>query len=158
MAMKLPEPVAWRGDEMEFIAAPPESSVKALLLESGLPATDITAEKLPTFYAYAPEGEIKGLVGLELFGTVALLRSLAVHEKSRSKGIGVQLVRHAEGVAQANGIAELYLLTTTAESFFKKIGYEKISRDLAPAAIQQTSEFVGVCPVSAAFMVKRFGR
>jgi amino-acid N-acetyltransferase len=52
----------------------------------------------------------------------------------------------------------LCLLTTTDESFFKKTGYEKISRDLAPGAIQQTPEFVGVCPVSAAFMAKRFGR
>ena len=142
---------------MGFITAPPESSVKALLLESGLQASDITAEKLRTFYAYAPEGEIVGVVGLELFGTVALLRSLAVLEKSRKQGIGVRLVSHAEGVAQANDIAELYLLTATAELFFKKIGFEKISRDLAPAAIQQTAEFVGICPKSAALMVKRFG-
>jgi amino-acid N-acetyltransferase len=55
-------------------------------------------------------------------------------------------------------LIQLYLPTTAAGSFFKKTGYEKISRDLAPGAIQQTPEFVGVCPVSAAFLAKRFGR
>jgi amino-acid N-acetyltransferase len=93
-------------------------------------------------------------VGLELFGTVALLRSLAVVSSRRRAGLGSKLVAHAEEYARNKGIKTLYLLTNTAESFFKHRGYQSTARDDAPVAIRQTREFSELCPVSSAFMVK----
>jgi arsenate reductase len=54
-------------------------------------------------------------------------------------------------------VARIYLLTTTAAGFFGKRGYLPADRDQAPAGIRATREFSGVCPASAAFMVKHLG-
>jgi amino-acid N-acetyltransferase len=140
---------------MKIIVGPPESTVRCLLSEAELPTSDITPEKLETFFACESDGELEGVVGLELHGTVGLLRSLVVSPRSRSRGLGSALVAHAEGIAQASGVVWLYLLTTTAERFFRRLGYETVPREVAPPEIQRTSEFSAICPVSSAFMVKR---
>lgn len=139
---------------MKIIANPPESTVREMLLEADLPASDITPEKLGSFYACESGGEVEGLVGLELLGRTGLLRSLVVCEKCRSNGLGSALVAHAESVARKSGIESLYLLTTTAEHFFSRQGYHKLPRETAPPEIRHTSEFSGICPASSAFMVK----
>lgn len=139
---------------MKIIANPPASTVREMLLEANLPVSDITPEKLGSFYACESGGTVEGLVGLELLGRTGLLRSLVVCEKCRSNGLGSALVAHAESVARKNGIEELYLLTTTAEQFFSRLGYHKIPRETAPPEIRHTSEFSGICPASSAFMVK----
>ena len=124
---------------MTIIAGPPESTVKRLLSEAELPTSDITPEKLQTFFACESDGELEGVVGLELYGQVGLLRSLVVPLRRRSRGVGSALVAHAEGVAQASGVVALYLLTTTAEPFFRRLGYERVAREVAPPEIQRTS-------------------
>ena len=145
----------WTEVWMTIIERPPESTVRRLLEEAELPTSDITPEKLKTFFAYESDGELKGIVGLELYGTVGLLRSLVVSPQRRSRGLGSALVAHAEGVAQASGIVCLYLLTTTAEHFFSRLGYETVPRETAPPEIIGTSEFSDICPVSSTFMAKR---
>jgi amino-acid N-acetyltransferase len=96
-----------------------------------------------------------GLVGLELHGCDALLRSLVVDPTSRTEGIGSQLVEHAENYARARGVESVYLLTTTAESFFARRGYARVDRRNAPESISTTREFSSICPASSAFMLKR---
>jgi amino-acid N-acetyltransferase len=49
----------------------------------------------------------------------------------------------------------MYLLTTTAETFFERRGYRRVDRIQAPPAIKLTPEFAGLCPASSAFMIKR---
>jgi amino-acid N-acetyltransferase len=49
----------------------------------------------------------------------------------------------------------LYLLTTTADAFFRRLGYEQTARELAPPAIKATREFSSLCPSSSIFMVKQ---
>lgn len=139
---------------MNIMANPPEPAVKRLLSEAKLPTSDITPEKLRTFFGCDSEGELEGLVGLELYGNVGLLRSLVVRPQRRSKGFGSALAAHAQSFAQASGVSSLYLLTTTAESFFRRLGYERVPREVAPPEIQRTSQFSGICPVSSTFMVK----
>jgi amino-acid N-acetyltransferase len=142
------------GSGMDIFANPDESAVKKLLSESDLPIEDITAQHLQHFFGCGSDSELEGLVGLELYGEVALLRSLAVATAHRSAGLGSGLVAHAERIAKEHGITSLYLLTTTAEAFFLRRGYVRIPREEAPAAIKGTQEFSGICPVSSAFMVK----
>lgn len=54
--------------------------------------------------------------------------------------------------AAARDVTELYLLTTTAESFFADLGFDRIQREDTPPAIQQTSEFHDLCPETATCM------
>jgi amino-acid N-acetyltransferase len=139
---------------MDIFAKPNEAAVKQLLSESGLPIEDITTQHLHHFFGCGSGLELEGLVGLELYGDVALLRSLAVASSKRGTGVGSGLVAHAERHARDQGVQSLYLLTTTAEKFFLRRGYARIPREDAPAAIKTTSEFSGICPTSSAFMVR----
>jgi amino-acid N-acetyltransferase len=139
---------------MDIFANPDVSAVKQLLSASSLPIEDITAQPLQHFFGCGSGPELEGVIGLELFGAVALLRSLAVASSQRGSGVGSGLVAHAEHHARDQGVQSLYLLTTTAEQFFLRRGYERIPREEAPAAIKGTKEFSGICPVSSAFMVK----
>jgi amino-acid N-acetyltransferase len=67
---------------------PPRSVVAALLQSQGLPDLDITDEHLEHFFFVGSDGSPTGLVGLELYGTDAVLRSLMVGENARGKGLG----------------------------------------------------------------------
>jgi amino-acid N-acetyltransferase len=140
---------------MDIFANPDLSTVKQLLSESSLPIEDITAQHLQHFFGCGSGLKLEGLVGLELYGEVALLRSLAVASSRRGSGVGSALVDHAERHARDQGVQALYLLTTTAEKFFLRRGYTRIPREAAPATIQGTKEFSGICPASSAFMVKQ---
>jgi amino-acid N-acetyltransferase len=119
-----------------------------------LPVADITDEHLEHFFFVGSDGSPTGLVGLELYGSDALLRSLVVGENTRGKGWGSALTDHAEQYAASKGVRSIYLLTTTAETFFQRLGYERIERSKAPSSIERTREFAGLCPASSAFMVK----
>jgi amino-acid N-acetyltransferase len=144
----MPEPLMIRGQ-------PPRSTAVALLQAQGLPVSDITGAHLEHFFFVGSDGSPTGLVGLELYGTDALLRSLVVAEDSRGKGLGSILTDHAERYAASKGVRAIYLLTTTSEAFFRRLGYERIERSAAPPSIERTREFAGLCPASSAFMSKR---
>ena len=133
---------------------PEFQAVVRILQEAQLPTEDLSASQLEHFSYAGPATHPTGLVGLELFGDVALLRSLAVVSSRRGYGDGQRLLAHAEDRARSAGVRELYLLTTTAEAFFAKCGYTRAARDTAPPAIRATREFSGLCPASSAFMSK----
>jgi amino-acid N-acetyltransferase len=88
------------------------------------------------------------LIGLEIYGQAALLRSLVVDPTLRSTGLGSALVQHAEQHAAERGVQALYLLTTTAEPFFERLGYKRLDRREAPPSIQSSREFADLCPES----------
>jgi amino-acid N-acetyltransferase len=133
---------------------PPRSTAVALLQSQGLPVSDITDEHLEHFFFLGSDGSPAGLVGVELYGTDALLRSLVVDGSARRNGLGASLVEHAEQYAATKRVRSIYLLTTTAETFFKRLGYERIDRSQAPPSIKRTREFASLCPASSSFMMK----
>ncbi len=93
-------------------------------------------------------------IGIERYETDGLLRSLVVAPSVRGQGLGEALVHEIEHHARAIGLSSLYLLTTTADKFFDRLGYERIQRDAAPAAVKKSSEFSTLCPSSAVCMRK----
>ena len=133
-------------------ARPSLSAAVAVLQSVKLPTEDLTAEHCEHFFYSGPAAAPTGLVGLEIRGDVALLRSLVVAPGRRGSGEGSALLEHAEQHARASGVRTLYLLTTTAEKFFARHGYSHVPRDAAPAPIRATREFAGICPASSAFM------
>jgi amino-acid N-acetyltransferase len=124
----------------------------SLLQANDLPVSDIDDRK--DLFALMRAGEVVGTGGLEYFGDVALLRSISVRKEFRRDGLGKHIVRSLEMIAREKGIDCLYLLTTTAQDFFLKEGYEVIDRESAPASIKNSSEFSGACPGSAIAMKK----
>jgi amino-acid N-acetyltransferase len=65
------------------------------------------------------------------------------------------LTEAALTVAKHRGSHTAFLLTTTAENFFPKLGFERIPRDEVPASVQASVEFQSACPASAVVMRKR---
>jgi len=133
------------------------ANIRALLEASKLPTADL-ADSRPEFVIAESDSHLIGVAGLQRFGKVALVRSLAVTEQSRGSGVGGKLVRELERVAEALGVADLVLLTETAETFFASRGYERVERTGLPPAILATAEFRSLCPASAACMSKRLGK
>jgi len=140
---------------MNVFPKPPASAVAHLLTEAGLPSSDLTTAHLENFFGCGSMSAPDGIVGVELYESVALLRSLAVSAKCRGQGCGAALVAQAERFAQSQGAKEIYLLTTTAEHFFERFGYARVQREVAPVAIQRTQEFSTLCSSSSTLMVKR---
>ena len=126
--------------------------ISALLQGAGLPPYDLTARHLRRFTVLESRGAMVGAVGLEGEGRSALLRSLVVAPAYRGQGWGQRLVAHAERAARQEGVAELYLLTTTAEPFFAALGYVPVERDSVPVSLRELPEFTSICPSSAACM------
>lgn len=132
--------------------------IRKFLSDCGLPTADISLAAPPLFFGVSESGLLVAIVGLQLFGSVGLLRSLAVLPAYRGKKIAMELVAFAEEYALTHNTKELFLLTETAEPFFSKLGYRAASRSEAPDAIRSTSQYSGLCPASSAFLSKRLSR
>ena len=134
---------------------PPHAGVVALLEAEGLPASDLTQSHLAHFFFTGTADAPSAIVGLEIYGPDALLRSLVVRSAARTQGVGSALVLHAERYAASHQVRALYLLTNAAESYFERRGYRRVDRAQAPPSIQSTREFASLCPASSAFLIKR---
>lgn len=139
---------------MNITRKPPEIDVKTLLVSAQLPTIDITPEHMEHFFGAWAGLSLVGVVGVELLGSVALLRSLAIVTAKRCSGLGAELLAQVEQYATEKGVRSLFLLTTTAESYFKKRGYAPLLREAAPEAIRNTTEFTSICPANSVLMVK----
>jgi len=122
-----------------------------LLSNDDLPVADIESH-LDAFTLAKRGDTLVGVAGLEIYGDVALLRSVCVAEAHRCRRIGGALVSAAASRALARGVSELYLLTTGAASYFKARGFAPISREQAPLVIRNTAQFSVLCPTSAVCM------
>lgn len=128
--------------------------IAALLAACALPYTDI-APHLANFLVARADGALLGVIGAEVHGEDALLRSLAVAPAARGHGLGRRLVQQLRVSRPA--VRRWWLLTTTAETFFAELRFGKVERRLAPPAIAATEEFRTLCPASAVCMVRREG-
>ena len=134
---------------------PRRADIVGLLEGSSLPTSDLTDRDMTDFFYVGPANAPVGIIGVQFYGADALLRSLVVTSAHRTRGLGQRLVAHAEEHARERGAATVYLLTTTAEAFFRSRGYLVTPRESAPPAIRSTPEFAGLCPASSAFLSKR---
>jgi amino-acid N-acetyltransferase len=129
-------------------------AIVELLHANNLPYGDIS-KHINNFLIAERNDRLTGVIGLEITGETALLRSLAVSKTERSKGIGLVLINKLFSLALLSNIKTLYLLTTTAEEYFLKHGFIKIKREAVPEGIKNTKEFSSICPDSAVCMMKK---
>ena len=125
--------------------------VKALLEANKLPL-DGALDHLSNYLLATRDTEVIGIAGAEVYGDVALLRSVAIAPAVQSQGVGKLLVTRMLEEAKRRQIAKVYLLSVTAPGYFEQYGFTLGSRDNAPEALRASAEFQGVCPASAAFM------
>lgn len=137
---------------------PSKTAAIKLLRECGLPIDDLQHNHFETFFGCDLNDTLAGLIGLELYNPVGLLRSLAVRNDYRNRGCGRKLVQEAERFASAHDVERLYLLTTTAEEYFSRLGYSPENRSEIPEPIKRTQEFSRLCPETAIIMVKPLAR
>jgi amino-acid N-acetyltransferase len=128
--------------------------VVSLLHAGGLPEAGLSP-KLDGFVVAEADGRLVGAVGLETYGPDALLRSAVVEPGCRGTGVGAALVEWLLRQADERGLQAVYLLTTTAEGWFPRFGFERITREDVPEAVRGSVEFSEACPASAAVMRRR---
>lgn len=125
-------------------------AVADFLKACSLPAQDLTAEVLAGFeLAFAADGCLVGQIGLEAFGNIGLMRSLAVAPELRGQGLGEQLVTRRETAARRAGLSAVYLLTSSAAEYFRRRAYDDVPRETVPAEIAAHAQFRSLCPSSA---------
>ena len=132
-------------------AAGDRPGVVSLLHAAGLPEAGLSPT-LDGFLVAEAEGRLVGAVGLETYGPDALLRSAVVDPASRGTGVGAALVKWLLRRADERGLQAVYLLTTTAEGWFPRFGFERIAREEVSEAVRGSVEFGGACPATAAVM------
>ena len=125
--------------------------VERLLSAAALPLAGVR-EHFDGFVVAERDGSIVGCAAVERYTSAGLLRSVAVDQSERSRGTGAVLVEQCIANAADAGIDTLVLLTTTAERYFPRFGFEVVDRTAVPEAVRESAEFRGACPASATVM------
>jgi amino-acid N-acetyltransferase len=126
-------------------------TIKALLAASDLPTAGVD-DHWKTFLVARDGEKLVACGGAEAYQFVALIRSIAVEPEYRSHGLGRRIVRQLLDRLASRGLREFYLLTTTAEGYFKKRGFKPVDRDEVHPQILNSREFQDACPSDAICM------
>jgi amino-acid N-acetyltransferase len=140
-----------RAPDVRSATAADYPAVIALLEAADLPTAGVP-RALGDFLVADTESGLAGAIGLERYGSAALLRSAVVRPGDQGSGIGAALVRALLDRARDGEVREIYLLTTTAEGWFPRFGFAPIAREQVPDAVRASVEFREACPASAAVM------
>jgi amino-acid N-acetyltransferase len=124
------------------------------LLELNHLPVDGLRDHLATTLVARQNERVVGSAALEVYSDGALLRSVSVAPWLQRAGLGRQLTDAAIQLARDTGVPAVYLLTTTAEEYFPRFGFERIERQEVPESVQASVEFTSACPSSAAVMRK----
>lgn len=125
--------------------------ILALLARARLVTAGVR-DHLDTFVVAVEGDHIAGTAGLEMYGDVALLRSVAVVESFRGRGFGRRLVREALDEARRQGVRQVALLTGDAAPFFARLGFQEVDRSVLDRRLFASKEFADPICVGAAAM------
>ena len=139
---------------MEIIEAEPyRENVITLLAAVKLPVIDLP-QRLDNFFVALETDKVVGAVGLEVYGSYGLLRSLVVEVDWRNKGVEAELIAKVEGVATEKRLKGIYLLTENTADYFNNKGFEHVARMDVPEEVKASSQYSNICPESAIAMAK----
>jgi len=92
-------------------------------------------ENLRDFAVFEEDGEILGCAGLAIiWADLAEVRSLAVDERARGRGIGTRLVQWCMEEGRRLKIRKIMSLTYE-KRFFEKLGFEVVEKDTLPLKV-----------------------
>ncbi len=137
-------------DENDF------QDIISLLIECDLVTEDLSHESVKNFLVVRDQNiNLVATIGIDLYSNIGLLRSLAVQEHYRNKGIANNLLNEVEKIAFEKKLRSLYLLTMSASEYFQKRNYVPIPRESVPLPIKESKQFLDLCPSSSLCMKKR---
>jgi amino-acid N-acetyltransferase len=132
-------------------------AVRALLQAHDLPLAGVD-DCVDAMLVARDGARIVGAAALELYAGSALLRSVVVDRAAQGAGVGSRLTQAALELARERDADAVFLLTTTADRFFPRFGFERVTREDVPASVRGSVEFVSACPASAVAMRTRLSR
>ena len=135
-------------------ATPEDADEVCRLIEVNRLPLDRLREYLATALVARRGGEIVGVAALEVYPDGALMRSVAVAPDLQRRGLGRRLTDAILQLASDLHVPHAYLLTTSAERYFPKFGFETIARAEVPGSVRASVEFTSACPSSAIVMRK----
>ena len=92
-------------------------------------------DHLRDFYVSIRKGEVIGICALHVcWEDLAEIRSLAVKEEARNKGLGAKLVKSCMDESKALGVKRIFALTYRP-NFFEKLGFKKVDKSVLPHKI-----------------------
>jgi amino-acid N-acetyltransferase len=132
---------------MDIRLAHPEETnrVAELVTAAGLPTAGL-AQAWRTWVA-VDSHRLLGTASMERHGGAYLLRSVAVRDEARGRGVGAQLVRAA--LAAVDPAGPVALLTETAAGWFPRFGFRPVQRAALDPALGASAELAGACPATA---------
>lgn len=134
-------------------ATPEWRAFEAALGDCKLPTADLD-EPDQHFFSLIGPSEVLGYGGYLLAGEDALLRSIMVPAAGRRQGSGAALVGILLDHLGAIGVRRVWLLTTDAAAFFKRLGFAEVDRLSAPASITSARQFSDICPSTATLICR----
>ena len=92
-------------------------------------------EKLQTFSVAEADGSVVGCCALEvIWSNLAEIKSLAVDQTQKEKGLGRMLVTAAIEQAARLGVPKVFALTLEPD-FFKKLSFEVVEKEALPMKV-----------------------
>lgn len=131
------------------------AEVEALLTAAGLPLDGLDACFPHDMILARIDGALVGAAGLERWGRLGLLRSVAVAERERGKGIADVLIAERLYIAKLDALSAVYLLTLGAECYFERLGFVPVERTALPAMLGSSTQVTLPACSSAVAMVKQ---
>jgi len=132
--------------------------VEALLTGASLPIEGLDACFPHDMVVARIDGALAGAAGLERRGQLGLLRSVAVAEAHRGRGIAEALIAERLDTARRDGVTAVYLLTSDAAAYFQRFGFTATDRAALPAVLTASAQqYLSACSTAVA-MVKQLAR
>jgi amino-acid N-acetyltransferase len=92
-------------------------------------------KNLQSFTVAELDGEVAGCCALEVvWSDLAEIKSLAVDESSKGKGVGKVLVSAAVELAMELGIGKVFALTLDPD-FFARLGFQVVEKGVLPMKV-----------------------
>jgi amino-acid N-acetyltransferase len=92
-------------------------------------------DHLRDFFVSIRNRKVVGICALHIsWDDLAEVRSLAVEEKDRNKGMGAELVKACLEESKDLGVKRVFALTYQPE-FFEKLGFKKVDKSMLPHKI-----------------------
>lgn len=116
--------------------------VKELLEASGLSSNDLENRLDSTLVSFDDRGLLATacVATVDADGAVGILRSVAVAERVRGRGVGMLVVAAAVRRAREHDVSRVFLMTETARPFFARLGFRPLTRAELPSDVRNSAD------------------